>query len=130
MNTTSGPKQPAPKATKTPSSTSTASTGGRKYYTLEELAAVSGIAQITIRRWWEAGKIPGFQPGGPKTRILFPVDALEVGRTSAAPSAATTSALCTNSARDALADAAQPPRRRSHARWRRSAAALMAQETN
>lgn len=49
----------------------------RRYLTLEELARVSGLSKVTLRRHWRAGKIPGHQPGGKGSRVLFPPDALE-----------------------------------------------------
>ncbi len=49
----------------------------RRYFTLKELARVSGLPEVTLRRYWRAGKIPGHQPGGKGSRVLFPRDALE-----------------------------------------------------
>jgi hypothetical protein len=49
----------------------------RRYLDLEELSRVSGLSQVTLRRYWRDGKIHGFQPGGPGSRVLFPADALE-----------------------------------------------------
>ena len=58
----------------------------RRYLTLEELARISGVSKVTLRRYWRAGKIPGHQPGGKGSRVLFPPDALE--RNPVAPPAA------------------------------------------
>jgi predicted DNA-binding transcriptional regulator AlpA len=53
----------------------------RPYLKLAELIAISGLSDATIRRRIKDGSLPYFQPGGPKTVLLFPPDALErVGR--------------------------------------------------
>ncbi len=58
----------------------------RRYFALKELARISGVSEVTLRRYWRDGKITGFQPGGRGSRVLFPHDALE--RNSVAPPAA------------------------------------------
>lgn len=50
---------------------------GRGYLRIEELAAYTGVSVSTIRRLWRRRHIRGFQPGGPRTRVVFPLDALE-----------------------------------------------------
>ncbi len=56
----------------------------RSYLSLAELSRKSGLSEVTLRRWWRAGTIVGFQPGGPGSRLLFPHDTLE--RNPAEPS--------------------------------------------
>ncbi len=93
----------------------------RRYFTLEELARVSGLSEVTLRRYWRAGKIPGHQPGGKGSRVLFPHDALERKQVAApAMLAPRPSALDA----DQVQHPFDPPgeassRRRSGAQWRR-----------
>jgi excisionase family DNA binding protein len=49
----------------------------RGYLGIEELAAYTGLSVSTLRRLWRRGRITGFQPGGPRTRVVFPPDAIE-----------------------------------------------------
>jgi hypothetical protein len=49
----------------------------RPYLTVEELSALTTLSVSTLRRLYKRGLIVGFQPGGPRTRIVFPSDALE-----------------------------------------------------
>lgn len=49
----------------------------QRYLTIQELARQSTLSVSTLRRLFRKGKIEGFQPGGPRSRILFPVDAIE-----------------------------------------------------
>ena len=51
--------------------------GGKAYLFVSEVAERSGLAPITVRRYAKAGKIPYFQPGGEKARLLFPADCIE-----------------------------------------------------
>ncbi|HCS50403.1 MAG TPA: hypothetical protein DIW81_02230 [Planctomycetaceae bacterium] len=46
------------------------------YLTIEECSQRVSLSDSTIRRRIREGKIPFWQPGGPGTRILIPVDAL------------------------------------------------------
>lgn len=92
----------------------------RRYLTLEELARVSGVSEVTLRRYWRAGKIPGHQPGGKGSRVLFPPDALE-GKQVAAPAmlAPRPSALDADQVHhpvDPIGEAST--RRRPRAQWR------------
>jgi excisionase family DNA binding protein len=47
------------------------------YLTYEELSARTGISVSTLRRRVKDGKLPYFQPGGRRTRLVFPVDVVE-----------------------------------------------------
>src|SRR5947209_5314315 len=47
------------------------------YLTYEELHVKTRISLSTLRRLVREGCIPFFQPGGPRTRILFPADIVE-----------------------------------------------------
>jgi excisionase family DNA binding protein len=42
-----------------------------------ELSKRTGISVPTLRRRVDEGKLPFFQPGGPRTRIVFPADVVE-----------------------------------------------------
>lgn len=48
-----------------------------RYLTLAQLSALTTLSQTTLKRLFKRGRIPGYQPGGPRTRILFPHDAIE-----------------------------------------------------
>lgn len=50
---------------------------GRRYLTLKEFSAHTGLSVATIRRLFKRGQLPAFQPGGPRTKLLFQADALE-----------------------------------------------------
>jgi hypothetical protein len=41
-----------------------------------EFAARSGLSVVTVRRRVRDRSLPAVQPGGPRTRVLIPVDAL------------------------------------------------------
>jgi excisionase family DNA binding protein len=49
----------------------------RGYLTIEELAEHTGFSVSTLRRLWRKRQIVGFQPGGRRTRVVFPPDAIE-----------------------------------------------------
>src|SRR5262245_44414108 len=42
-----------------------------------ELSKLTGVSESTIRRLKDADRIPFSQPGGHRSRVLFPPDALE-----------------------------------------------------
>ena len=48
-----------------------------RYLTIQELRGLSGWSLSTIRRRVRDGSIPVIQPGGPRTRMLFPADVLD-----------------------------------------------------
>ncbi|WP_390844304.1 helix-turn-helix domain-containing protein [Anatilimnocola floriformis] len=61
------------------------------YYSVREVAELSGLSECTIRRYARAGKIPSYQPAGPGGKLRFPLDCIErsatsVNHTPAAPS--------------------------------------------
>lgn len=59
---------------------------GRRYLTLKEFAAHSGLSATTVRRLLKQGLLHAVQPGGPGTKLLFQADALEhIGGGSTAP---------------------------------------------
>jgi hypothetical protein len=61
----------------------------RRYLTMYELSASSGLSMSTLRRLCRRGRLPFFQPGGPRTRIVFSQDAIEQASVAADhPSAA------------------------------------------
>ncbi len=47
------------------------------FYSPEEFAAQTGLSIATVRRYIDKGKLPSVQPGGPRSRILIPADALD-----------------------------------------------------
>src|SRR5947209_8719227 len=49
----------------------------RRFLTITELAEQTGISVSTLQRLRRKGAIPCFQPGGPRTRVVFPPDAIE-----------------------------------------------------
>lgn len=49
------------------------------YLDVRALSARTGLSVSTIHRLKKEKKIPYFQPGGPRGRILFPEDAIELG---------------------------------------------------
>ena len=49
----------------------------RDYVDIVELAARTGVSISTINRLKKRGKIPFYQPGGKRTRVLFPPDAIK-----------------------------------------------------
>jgi len=49
----------------------------RTYLDIVELSVATGLSISTINRLKKQGKIPCYQPGGPRTRVLFPADAIE-----------------------------------------------------
>jgi hypothetical protein len=50
----------------------------KEYLNISELSARSGLSVSTIRRLVDHGKIEVFQPGGPRTKLLFRPGALEI----------------------------------------------------
>ena len=48
------------------------------YLSLAQLAKVTGLSTSTLTRRFKEGKLFGFQPGGPRTRIVFPRNALDL----------------------------------------------------
>jgi excisionase family DNA binding protein len=47
------------------------------YLSYEELSAATGISTSTLRRRVRDGQLPFFQPGGHRTRVVFPADVVE-----------------------------------------------------
>jgi excisionase family DNA binding protein len=74
-----------------PNSSESAERKMRAYLTYEELSQQTGISVSTLRRRVEEGAILFFQPGGPRTRIVFPLDVVErlINQKSAPPEAST-----------------------------------------
>ena len=52
----------------------------KEYLSPAEFAALSTLSEATVRRRIKDGSIPTYQPGGHRTRILIPRDALERSR--------------------------------------------------
>ncbi len=98
----------------------------RKYISIEELARASGASEITLRRLWKTRKIPGFQPGGPNSRIFFPPNAIEVGAAVAAQSVAPEQPQASSDPilSDAKNKSGTSGTRPARARWRRRALAM------
>ena len=57
----------------------------RNYVDIVELAARTGFSISTINRLKKRGKIPFYQPGGKRSRVLFPSDAIETAADSQTP---------------------------------------------
>jgi hypothetical protein len=49
---------------------------GRKGLSPKEFAAATGFSMATVRRRLAKNQLPKFQPGGKRSRILIPLDAL------------------------------------------------------
>ena len=54
------------------------SVDGPFYLTLQQLADRTSLSVSTLRRLLKNGRLRGFQPGGPGTRIVFRPDAIEI----------------------------------------------------
>jgi hypothetical protein len=63
---------------------SDAGSGCRRFVSIEELSEATTLSISTLRRLFKRGLLVGYQPGGPRSRIIFPIDAIEK-----APKAAT-----------------------------------------
>jgi len=50
----------------------------RRYLSVEEFARYSGLSLATVRRYLKSGKLPYRQPAGPRSRVLIPLDALDI----------------------------------------------------
>lgn len=48
----------------------------RLYVSPVEYVQLSGLSLSTVHRYLKSGRIPFEQPGGPRSRILIPVDTL------------------------------------------------------
>jgi hypothetical protein len=72
------PRQPAPHGQDIQASGAGSDSAiTRPYLTIEELSARTTLSVSTLRRLYKRGLIVGYQPGGPRTRIVFPAHALE-----------------------------------------------------
>jgi hypothetical protein len=49
----------------------------RRLLTIVELSAATTLSVSTLRRLYTRGLIVGYQPGGPRTRVVFPPDSIE-----------------------------------------------------
>jgi predicted DNA-binding transcriptional regulator AlpA len=54
-----------------------AQTPEKAYLDIKELKARTGLSLATLHRLIRKGKLPHFQPAGPRGRLLFPPDAIE-----------------------------------------------------
>ncbi len=52
----------------------------KPFLSVTEFAALTGLSEATIRRRIHDGSIRVFQPGGRKTRVLIPADALRTSQ--------------------------------------------------
>ncbi len=52
----------------------------RRYLTVGEFSAITGLSLSTLQRLCRKGALPFFQPGGPRTRKVFSPDAIEQAR--------------------------------------------------
>jgi len=68
----------------------------KRYLSPQEFSQLSGLSLATIHRYLNSGKVPFVQPGGPRSRILIPCDALETATTAA--SAMPSSPIAANAA--------------------------------
>ena len=49
----------------------------RFYVTPKEFVRLSGLSLATVRRYLANGRLPKFQPGGPRCRVLIPQHVLK-----------------------------------------------------
>lgn len=49
-----------------------------QFLSIDEFARRTSLSESTIRRRVRDGSIPSWQPGGPGTRVLIPIDALDI----------------------------------------------------
>ncbi|MBL8826022.1 MAG: helix-turn-helix domain-containing protein [Planctomycetaceae bacterium] len=56
-----------------------------RFVDIKELSQQSGLSVSTITRLKNAGQIPFYQPGGKRSRVLFPIDAIEAGGSPTMP---------------------------------------------
>ncbi len=68
---------PSSKSSARESNDSTSADDARRYLTIDELSARTTLSVSTLRRLYRRGQLVGYQPGGPRTRIVFPPDAIE-----------------------------------------------------
>jgi len=78
--------------------------GTRRYLSPLEFCQLSGLSLATVHRYVKDGKLPFCQPGGHRTRILIPADALD----ALSGGAASTGPAGTTSAAKASANTATP----------------------
>jgi excisionase family DNA binding protein len=83
----------------------------RRYLTVKELATATGLSVSTLRRLQRKGQLPFFQPGGPGTRVVYPLDAIEQ---AAQPDQASNHARTSNLASSA---GEASPRRGPRPKW-------------
>jgi len=50
----------------------------QRYLSLAELSTATGLSKSTLTRRFKEGRLAGYQPGGPRTRIVFRPNALEL----------------------------------------------------
>ena len=50
----------------------------RRFLSVQEFALLCGLSHATIRRYLKSGRLPFYQPAGPRSRVLIPVDALDI----------------------------------------------------
>lgn len=85
----------------------------RNYIDIADLAARTGLSISTINRLKSRGKIPYYQPGGKRARVLFPLDAIEAIASSAVPQVALPSAIAASEAKAGQAMASEDAPRSS-----------------
>jgi excisionase family DNA binding protein len=66
------------------------STRNQRCLSIKELSAHTGLSESTIRRRVKDGTLPFIQPGGPRTRVVFPADIQERLLSSAEPTTKST----------------------------------------
>ncbi|WP_428306234.1 helix-turn-helix domain-containing protein [Lacipirellula sp.] len=49
----------------------------RQYLTPYQAVAVTGLSLSTVWRYIRSGKLPVYQPGGPRCRVMIPREALQ-----------------------------------------------------
>jgi excisionase family DNA binding protein len=73
---------------------------------IEELSGLLGVSVPTLRRWIRDGKLPARQPGGPGTRLLFPL--AQISRLLEPPGPAAPKTVASSAATRARLSGRQP----------------------
>lgn len=78
-----------------------------EFLSREQFAALAGFSRATLSRYVKAGRVPFFQPGGPRHRMMIPRSALEALTVPAK------SRECVAESRPAVGDEPAPPSRKT-----------------
>jgi hypothetical protein len=72
----------------------------RKYLSPREYSTLTGLSMATVQRRLSTKQIPFFQPGGRRSRVLIPVDALQAQAEETGPEPSTNGSAGPQTVRD------------------------------